>query len=317
LDGAEGRLREIPGLPKRERTWKDEVRERVAERKKRHARLRPTSSAPPEDEHRQDLASRASVRPQADKPLAALVEAPQAELGGLTSAEFEEPSGGDETAELEYSLGDFTPGAEPVPAIDLSAPTTPSAPTRQSSSSRSAGFGLHDSPPASAPRTDDLLDDPEDSQDAWEMDLSPPPREFRDVERPAFIGERLAAFSLDGVVLMGLASVVLYFASRAAQAPLSGLTGTWPWLAAYLAFLGIVYAAFFTGVTGQTPGKMWVGVRVVDRSGLAPGAWNAGLRAALGSLGILFACVGLIQMFLDPARRALHDRVFGTRVIHR
>jgi len=39
------------------------------------------------------------------------------------------------------------------------------------------------------------------------------------------------------------------------------------------------------------------------------------VRAALGSVGVLLAGTGLVPMFLDPARRALHDRVLRTRVV--
>jgi hypothetical protein len=34
-----------------------------------------------------------------------------------------------------------------------------------------------------------------------------------------------------------------------------------------------------------------------------------------GSFGVLAAGAGLLPMLFDPARRALHDRVFRTRVI--
>jgi uncharacterized RDD family membrane protein YckC len=83
----------------------------------------------------------------------------------------------------------------------------------------------------------------------------------------------------------------------------------------YLALLGLAYAAHFTGTTGQTLGKIVGGLRVVHRSGRRVGAIRASLRAALGVLGILALCAGIAPMFFDPARRALHDRLFGTRVI--
>jgi uncharacterized RDD family membrane protein YckC len=35
----------------------------------------------------------------------------------------------------------------------------------------------------------------------------------------------------------------------------------------------------------------------------------------VGALGILVVGLGQLPMLFDPARRALHDRLFGTRVV--
>jgi uncharacterized RDD family membrane protein YckC len=89
----------------------------------------------------------------------------------------------------------------------------------------------------------------------------------------------------------------------------------WPYLASYLALLGLVYAGYFSGTTGQTLGKIATGLRVVDRTGQPPGYLRSFARAAVGSLGIGLVFTGVVPVFFDPARRALHDRLFGTRVI--
>ena len=73
--------------------------------------------------------------------------------------------------------------------------------------------------------------------------------DVRPVERPARAGERAAAGVLDLLVLGALAFVVVYFSGRAARVPVSGLLPVWPYLAGYVAFLGVVYAAYFTGAT--------------------------------------------------------------------
>ncbi|HVQ28790.1 MAG TPA: RDD family protein, partial [Vicinamibacteria bacterium] len=145
--------------------------------------------------------------------------------------------------------------------------------------------------------------------------LQPEAGESRPVERPALFVERLQAAAVDVALLSGLWSVVVYFASRAARVPLSGLLPSWPWLTGYLAFLGLVYAAYFTGTTGQTLGKILLSLRVVDTAGQPPGYLRALLRAALGAVSVLAAGLGLVPMAFDPARRALHDRAFRTRVI--
>jgi uncharacterized RDD family membrane protein YckC len=108
---------------------------------------------------------------------------------------------------------------------------------------------------------------------------------------------------------------VVYFASRFAHVPIDGLRPSWPYLGAYLAFLALVYAVYFTGTTGQTLGKIVYGLRVVDTAGRPPGYLRAAGRAALGALGVVAAGLGLVPVLFDPARRAFHDRVLHTRVI--
>ena len=135
------------------------------------------------------------------------------------------------------------------------------------------------------------------------------------VERPAPILARAEAALLDVVLLGILGGSVVALTARAAQVPLSGLLPSWPWLSGYLAALGLLYAGFFTGGTGRTLGKIVFGLYVVDAAGQRPGFLRALARAALGTLGVLLAGCGLVPMLTDPARRAFHDRLFGTRVI--
>ena len=158
-------------------------------------------------------------------------------------------------------------------------------------------------------------DEPASTDDEWPLELQPEVPESRPVERPALLAERLRAAAVDVALLSGLWSVVVYFASRAARVSLMGLFPAWPWLTGYLAFLGLVYAAYFTGTTGQTLGKIVFALRVVDTAGQPPGYSRALARAALGTLSVLAAGLGLVPMAFDPARRALHDRAFRTRVI--
>jgi uncharacterized RDD family membrane protein YckC len=175
-------------------------------------------------------------------------------------------------------------------------------------------------PPAFAPPRENprqLEADADDEDDAWELDLEPPSRPRESVERPAALGDRALAAGIDALLLGSLYAVVVYFASRAAQASPTALASAWPWLIGYMLLLGLAYAGCFTGFTGQTPGKMWAGIRVVDGSGRAPGVWHAVLRAAAAVLGIAAGGAGLIPVLLDPARRATHDRLLGTRVVTR
>jgi uncharacterized RDD family membrane protein YckC len=266
-------LREIPGLRKRERTWKDEVRERVRDRR----RFRGGPGELPlfkglDDADDADPAGDLAAAPEHEGPI---------ETGLGTHGD----AGADDDLPLR-------PRDEVRPAIAFE-------------------------PPRPAPIVRDVVLPPaaEPDHDAW--DLGPPARVEapRPVERPAIGLERLYAAAVDLAVLATVWAAVVYFASRTARVAIPALQPTWPWLAGYLAFLGLVYAGYFTGTTGQTLGKMAAGLRVVDAGGQPPGYIRAASRALIGSCGVLVAGGGLVPMLFDPARRALHDRVFRTRVI--
>ena len=282
-------LREIPGLRKRERTWKDEVRERVRHRRQQRAGgedlplFRESEEVAPEDLPDEPAAPAAPVAAEAEpEPDDRYARGPgPRELGE------DVPEGMDD---LPLRRLDPSP-AEPPHERDVQAPA-----------------------PAEEPAFDEE-DDQEEGDDAWRFQAPAPLAESRPVERPAQAGERAQAALVDVGLMLGVWAVVLYFASRAARVGLTGLRPSWPYLLGYLAFLGLTYAACFTGITGQTLGKMLKGLRVVNAAGRPPGCPRAFLRAALGSLGVVLAFGGLVPILFDPARRGLHDRLLKTRVV--
>lgn len=137
----------------------------------------------------------------------------------------------------------------------------------------------------------------------------------RPLERPAQVGERISAAAIDGLLLALAAAMVVYFAGRAARVPLLRLLPAWPWILGFVGMLGLAYAVCFTGLTGQTPGKSLLGLRVVDRAGEPPGHLRAAARVVLGIVGLAALMLGALPMLFDPARRALHDRLLRTRVV--
>lgn len=270
-------LREIPGLRKRERTWKDDVRDRVRDR--RRFRGGP-----------------------GELPL----------FKGIDDEDASADAAGDLAAAPEHE-GPVEPGIHAIDDDDL--PLRPRDEVRPpiafespppAMTARDAGGPLADEPAAPAWARHVELGDPGSSPRAGAP---------RPVERPAVGFERLYAAAVDVAVLAPIWAGVVYFASRSARVPIPALQPAWPWLVGYLAFLGLVYAGYFTGTTGQTLGKMAAGLRVVDAGGQPPGYLRAFTRAVMGTCGVLAAGSGLIPMLFDPARRALHDRVFRTRVI--
>jgi uncharacterized RDD family membrane protein YckC len=277
-------LREIPGLRKRERTWKDEVRDRVRHRRQQRGGgedlplFRDSEEPAPED--------------PPEEPVAAVAAEPALEERCVPGPGPRE-------------LGEDLP--EGVDDLPLRRFDPPSGEPQDERDPRARE-------PVELSRDD--VEDPDDEDDGgWRLGAPGPSVESRPVERPAQAGERAQAALVDVGLMLGVWAVVVYFASRAARVGLSGLRPAWPYLLGYLAFLGLTYAACFTGVTGQTLGKMLKGLRVVSATGRPPGCPRAFFRAALGSLGVVLAFGGIVPMFFDPARRGLHDRLLKTRVV--
>jgi uncharacterized RDD family membrane protein YckC len=292
-------LRELPGTRKKEKSWRDEVNERVRSRRKQREEetgLPLFDQVTPDETPSEDAAKL--------EPPARARELQDAELQGSV----DEP-----VADLPLRSPDRLPESR---LLDRSTITRPFATPETDPTARIVELG--DEEPASPPlnrREETTREAPELDEDEWPLELKPPAPESRPVERPALLSERLQAGGVDLALLSCPWIVIVYFAGRAARVSFMGLLPAWPWLASYLAFLGVAYSAYFTGTTGQTLGKMIVGLRVVDTSGQPPGYVRAFLRAIVAAAGVLAAGLGLVPMAFDPARRALHDRLFRTRVI--
>jgi uncharacterized RDD family membrane protein YckC len=291
----------------REKTWKDEVRERVRHRKQEKARDRTGSELPlfkdPAPESRTE-------EPQPDpvvvEPARHPVADPAPPLPAVTLGELPEdlPRTDPYALTEELTARSLDEGGEDDDDLPLNValPEAKSAP-----------------PPDVEPRRSVPEDVREEIREKWFLD-EPEPREESPVERPAFPGERARAAGVDLLFLAALWAVVVYFAyfaGRDFHAGTAQFLRTWPWLVGYLSFLGLTYAAYFTGTTGQTLGKILGGLRVVDTAGRPPGYLRAFARAALGGLGVLLLGLGVAPMLVDPARRAFHDKLLGTRVVRK
>jgi len=318
--------REIPGLRRREKNWQDEVRDRVRKRRKKGA-VEPElplfesdkgGSTPPE------VVPEASPVPEPEpRPLA-------------QQSDWVAPVVDEKAPSFEGRIRDRVDPLVSLADLPLRVPEVQPPPVASEPRDLIAEFEaspegsaeqLERGPRGSAGVAREFEASPEGNEaaedQAWAVDapleprLDPPPRliDERPVERPAQALERAQAAAVDMVLLGVLSSVVVYFASRFAHVPIDGLRPSWPYLGAYLAFLALVYAVYFTGTTGQTLGKIVYGLRVVDTAGRPPGYLRAAGRAALGALGVAAAGLGLVPVLFDPARRAFHDRMLHTRVI--
>ena len=95
-----------------------------------------------------------------------------------------------------------------------------------------------------------------------------------------------------------------------------------PWLIAALGLLGFIflwgyYIYFEIAWNGQSPGKRWAGLRVIQASGAPITPADAVIRNLVRAIDFLPAYygIGLIAMFLDKQSRRLGDLAAGTLVV--
>lgn len=80
-------------------------------------------------------------------------------------------------------------------------------------------------------------------------------------------------------------------------------------------WLAFYFTAFLKLWRGLTPGKRLLGLRVVKVRGGEIGWWDAFGRFGGYAASLFTGLVGFAQVFWDPNRQGLHDRIAGTVVI--
>ena len=303
-------LRDIPGLRKKEKSWRDEVQERVRSRRTKRAlaglplfeqaEAQETPAAPP---------AQPPTPPAAPAPQASRVESAAADTATRPVAPAEEPRVGAESA--------LRPPDDLV-TMRLSEAELGDLPLNADEAELASRAREEAVLPRATRRPMPSLDEEAlvpDVEGEPEVELPPLATEAPPLERPAYAVERAQAAAVDAILFGALAVVVVYFTGRAARASVVALVPSWPGLALYLGMLALFYAGYFTGTTGQTPGKLMTGLRVLGASGRPPSYPRAMARALLGLVGIVLAGASLVPMAFDPARRTLHDRLFRTRVV--
>jgi uncharacterized RDD family membrane protein YckC len=86
-------------------------------------------------------------------------------------------------------------------------------------------------------------------------------------------------------------------------------------IAAFFVILDGGYLVAFIAASGQTIGKMLTGVKVVRDDGGRVDIQGAFVRAMGCGVAVLTAGLAYLPAFLTTDRRALQDRIAGTRVI--
>ena len=135
----------------------------------------------------------------------------------------------------------------------------------------------------------------------------------------AGFARRLAALVYDallvGALLMVFTAVALLLTHG--QALLTDTIGAWTYLYR-ISLLGVIGAYFVINWarSGQTLGMRAWRLHAVDRHGKSLTVGLAALRFVCAVLAWAPAALGVLWLYLDRERLALHDRLCGTRIVH-
>lgn len=80
-------------------------------------------------------------------------------------------------------------------------------------------------------------------------------------------------------------------------------------------WIGIYFTLFLAWWKGQTPGKYLMGIRVVRLNGEPLSLWFAMERFGGYAAGVVTGFLGFLQIYWDPNRQGIHDRIARTVVI--
>lgn len=127
----------------------------------------------------------------------------------------------------------------------------------------------------------------------------------------AGIFKRLVAFAIDMVILVAVYAIFGFFFSLMIAIIALPMIGFWFY--GGLAFAGWLYFALFESSTkSATPGKQFLGMKVVDLLGHR----ISFLRATARYFCRVFLPIGVIVILFTKKKQALHDLIASTVVIY-
>ena len=119
---------------------------------------------------------------------------------------------------------------------------------------------------------------------------------------------RLIAYLIDAVIVaIPVGIVAIIFTNQEGRLSLIG--------AILYAVISVGYYVYFWSGSGQTPGKKWLGVRVVSTDGEIISAGRAVLRLIGYAISGLFFGLGFLWAAWDSESQGWHDKIANTYVI--
>lgn len=144
---------------------------------------------------------------------------------------------------------------------------------------------------------------------------------------PAGLGTRFLAALIDGLIMGGALFLLmmlsvgmgLFGAEMMGPGDLLGIGLLYAVLLLLFGLLFIAYKPFFEAIwNGQTPGKRWVGIRVVQANGLPVGIGSVIIRNLMRFVDVLpfYYMVGIISLLATRRNQRLGDLAAGTMVVY-
>ncbi len=133
-------------------------------------------------------------------------------------------------------------------------------------------------------------------------------------------GRRFLAIIIDGVIVF-MASLLIGFLIGMVWMFMGWWTSAadWPWNTISIIVMVILSFVYYTGgwvrSSGQTLGKMVLGIRIVNWDGSPLTGGKLILRYLGYVVSALFASLGFIWIAIDKKRRGWHDLIAGTYVV--
>jgi uncharacterized RDD family membrane protein YckC len=140
----------------------------------------------------------------------------------------------------------------------------------------------------------------------------------------ASFGERFAAKFVDGLIV-GLPLMVIMFAIMIPMVRSSNANGgdnaavglIQIFIQLGFILVNMAYQIFFLGKFNATPGKMLCKLKVVTSDGKSFGYSRATGRFFAEMLSGMTCYIGYLLVLFDKEKRALHDHICNTRVVHK
>ena len=219
-------LREIPGLRKKERTWKDEVRDRVRDRRRRRGNdgelplFREPEEAAPKPASGE--ATPVAEPPRAEPAPLDDVAVPTDSEGGLGGpTQYSQPPAASEGDLLTRASGGFGGVRRSTPLVNEEEPLDLEMrpPETTNLDEPAIAVAVAEVPEPEPERVD--------SEGEWLLEPARPREEARRPERPATLFDRIKAAAIDLALLSGLWAIVVYFAGRTARVSVWGSFRQW------------------------------------------------------------------------------------------
>ncbi|MFM8846500.1 MAG: RDD family protein [Actinomycetota bacterium] len=153
-------------------------------------------------------------------------------------------------------------------------------------------------------------------------DFPPPPPLNESSDQLASVGQRALAQVLDGLIIgLPLFLLTLSFGGDLTDTENSNLA----WLTVLWLGVSLFYSTAFVAISGATPGKRIMKLRVVNRDDGSPVNWTyAAVRALVPTVAGVVPVIGFalniavyVRAFFHPYRQGLHDAAAGTIVVRR